>query len=354
MGIVFGVVILIIFINHLSVRLGFEHLSYSVELSKETAEIDEEVTVYSTVENRKLMTVSFLNVIETFPEGFESLKNKYTLFVLPFQRVRKGYLVKGFKRGLHQMKISHLELGDFIGLNKTSQFIEPESSIVILPQRINLADHLEPIGSLNGDWSVKRWILEDPLMTIGLREYTGNEPRKYIHWPSTARHGQMMVRQFDFTTDQSVMIVLNCESMKPCWKPIEVDLIEHCISIARGLMELFEKEKIPYGFITNARSSSQNRYYAHPGLGAHHLNHLVYQLGILDYRLVSFFEPLVDEVISQKGHYTSVVIITPRLLETYLDPINALNKSVVKTTVVSVEEDHINALSPTIVKVRGA
>lgn len=354
MGILLGIVLLIAVLNHLSVRLGFDGMTYQMALSKEAVEVGETVTVYSTIENKKLMTVSFLNVIEHFSEGFEVNKNKYTLFILPYQRVKKGYPIKGQKRGLHEVKTTHLELGDFIGLSKTSQYIEPNCSLVVLPKRIHLDEHLTPHGALNGDWSIKRWILEDPLMTIGLREYTGNEPRKYIHWPSTARHGQMMVRQFDFTTEQSVMIVLNCEAMKPCWKPLEVDLIEQCISITRGLMETFESANVPYGFMTNSRSSSQSHYYAHPGLGKHHLDHLVYQLGILDYRLVSFFEPLLEEVMKQKGHYTTVVLVTPRLLETYPEPINALSKAVVKTMVISLEEGHLELLNPDVAKIRGA
>ncbi len=80
-------------------------------------------------------------------------------------------------------------------------------------------------------------------MTIGIREYTGNEPERYIHWPSSMKYNELMVRNFDFTTDNSVLIALNIETMKPSWEPIEEDLIENCISIARGVMEELEEEK---------------------------------------------------------------------------------------------------------------
>ncbi len=73
-----------------------------------------------------------------------------------------------------------------------------------------MQEELAPAGALLGDISVRRWIVDDPpLMTIGIREYTGNEPERYIHWPSSMKHNKLMVKNFDFTTDNSVLIALN-------------------------------------------------------------------------------------------------------------------------------------------------
>ena len=353
MGIIIGLVIIIIIINQLSVKTGFIDLNYALSLDKEKAEIGEPISVYSTVENRKWLTVSFLTIIESFPQVFSPCRNTYALFMLPFQRVKRRYVIQGKKRGLYVFKDTQQILGDFIGLADTERYVNYTCQMVILPKPLMLEEHLQPYGSMTGDWSVKRWILDDPLMTIGLREYTGNEPMKYIHWPSTARYGQMMVRQFDFTTDRSVMIVLNCEALKPIWVPIEEDLIERCIGLTRGLMMTLEEAHTPYGFTTNIRSVAQEGIYTHPGLGAQHLDDLVYQLGTIDIQKVMFFEPILDNIQHKKGHYTTVVVITPRLLDTYIEPLNALNKSVVKTVVISLESDGFEHLNASILKLEG-
>lgn len=353
MGIIIGLVILVIIINNLSVKTGFIDLYYSLSVDKEKAEIGESISVYSTVENRKWLTVSFLTVVESFPSSFTPRRNKYALFLLPFQRIRRSYLIRGEKRGLHVFNETEHILGDFIGLSSQNRYLPSDCQVVILPKPLRLEDYLRPFGAMTGEWSVKRWILDDPLMTIGLREYTGNEPMKYIHWPSTARYGQMMVRQFDFTTDQSVMIVLNCEALKPSAVPVEVDLIEHCISLTRGLMMTLEEMHTPYGFTTNIRSITQEGIYTHPGLGIQHLDHLVYQLGLIDIQKVMFLEPILESIQHKKGHYTTVVIITPRLLDTYISPINALNKSVVKTVIISLESAGLDRLDASIIKLVG-
>ena len=43
------------------------------------------------------------------------------------------------------------------------------------------------------------------------------------------KYNKLMVKNFDFTTDNSVLVALNTETMKPSWQPIEKDLIESVI-----------------------------------------------------------------------------------------------------------------------------
>lgn len=348
-------IFLTIVINKILLFYGFDNLTYKMEISKKTAEIGEEIEISSIVENNKLLTVSFLKIHENFPKGFNKMNNIYTLLIMPYQRVKRIYKIHGLKRGLYNINDVKLELGDFVGFKTKSAKYKLNNEIIILPKRIELADSIEPIGFLNGDISVKRWILDDPLMTIGIREYTGNEPERYIHWPSSIKHSKLMVKNFDFTTDNSVLVLLNLETMKPSWKPLEEEILEKSISLTRGIMEEFEKLKIPYGFASNAynrNSHYEKGYFFHPGLGQSHLNNLIEILGQLDYRIPTFFETTLKEIRKRQGNFTTVVIITPRVLDTYIEPINLLNKTLSRTVVVSIEEGNLEKLSKNIIKYR--
>lgn len=352
----FGLVVFIFLINRLTLSYGFNNLTYRMEIKKETAEIGEEIEITSIIENKKPLTVSFLKVIEKFPLGFSKINNIYTIFVMPYQRVKRTYKMHIKKRGRYFITEAELEVGDFIGLKTEKQKIPMQKEIIVFPMQINLENSLVPLGSLNGDVSVKRWIIDDPLMTIGIREYTGNEPERFIHWPSSVRYGNLMVKNFDFTTDNSVLVVLNVETMKPCWKPPEEELIEKVISLARGVMEEFEALRIPYGLATNAYnvdSSNEKGYFFHPGLGHSHLDNLLRVLGRIDYRLPSFFETTIKDISKRQGNYTTAVIITPRILDTYIEPINFLSRSVNRTVVISLEEEHLEKLNNNIIKYRG-
>lgn len=349
-----AIIALTYLLNNISLHFGFDDLEYRMEIPDGLYEIGEDITVTSIVENKKILTISFLEVRELFPEQFNIQSNVYTLFIMPFQRVRRTYKVKALKRGHYSLDDVQLKLGDFIGLRSEHKRFLSNNQLTVLPARADLDRDIVPLGSLSGDVSVRRWLVDDPLMTVGIREYTGTEPRKYIHWPSSLRHGQLMVKQFDYTTDNSVMILLNMETMKPCWKPVEEDILEEGISLARGVMEVMEAEGIPYGFASNAFNDSLERrgYYYPTGLGQSHLATFLETLGRLHYRIPAFFELSLEELQQHRGNYTTVVIITPRILESYIQPINQLSHSMGRTVVISLEGEHLEALAGNIIKYR--
>lgn len=351
-----GVIIFTYLINRLTLAYGFINLEYNMEIDKTTAEIGEEIEISSILENRKALNVSFLKVVENFSKGFNMRSNQYTIFIMPYQRVVRKYKVFLMKRGLYTIENTNFEIGDFAGFKTERKTLPIKKEIVILPKKIELAENIVPLGSLSGDISVKRWIIDDPLMTIGIREYTGNEPERFIHWPSALKYGNLMVKNFDFTTDNSVMVVLNIETMKPSFKSIEEDIIEKAISLTRGVLETFQESRIPYGFATNAnnyQTEYRKGHYYHSGLGQNHLNMFLEVLGRVDEKVPPSFETTLKELIRKKGNYTTIVIITPRLLDNYIEGINNLSKTVSSTVVISLEDMLLEQLNKNIKKYRG-
>lgn len=348
-------VLLLYLINHITLKYGYINLDYTLETDTKAYEIGESIQIYASIENRKWLTVPFLKIKEVLPEGITSQYTNYTVYILPQQRVKIGYEVKGTRRGLHTIRETTTELGDFFGFKSIKARIEQNNTIRVKPAPFSLKNQMVFIGSLNGEISIEKHLLADPILIMGIREYTGQEPQKYIHWPSTAKYGNLMVKQFDYTTDQKVMLLLNCESEKPHWGPLEYDIVEKSISIARATLELLEELNIPYAFSTNAHyrgHDHKDHIEVGYGKGKHHLDHIMDQLIGIDYRLSGFFESKLKQVIETKGHYTTVVIITPRILESYIEPINLLAKHSTQTLLLSQEEHLLHHLHPKIIKYR--
>lgn len=352
---VLGLLALTSVINHLALSFGFNRLTYHLTIEAKDYEIGEEIPISSVVENNKLLAVSYLRIDEFFPPHFSAAKNVYSLFILPFQRVKRTYRIQARKRGLHKISKAWLELGDFVGFKFELREVVMNEEIVVLPKKLELAESITPLGPFGGDISVRRWIIDDPLMTIGIREYTGNEPQRFIHWPSSVKYGSLMVKNFDFTSDNSVLVVLNVETTKPRWKPIEEELIDETVSLARGVLEEFQELNIPYGLTTNAynEQSGDWDYYYHAGLGAGHLSDLLHTLGIIHFRVPGFFENTLRDIRRKKGNYTTVVIVTLRILESYPEPINLLAQTVPRTVVIAVKDENMDALGENIIKYRG-
>lgn len=341
--------------NSLALFFGFQDLAYSLNVEARDYEIGEDIPISSVVENDKLLTVSYLKVEDFYPPGFNVARNIYSVFILPFQRVKRVYKIQAEKRGLFLIDEAALELGDFVGFKSKKKKVPLTARVVVLPKKAEPATNLVPLGPIGGDISVRRWIMDDPLMNIGIREYTGHEPWHHIHWPSSARHGELMVKKFDFTTDNSALVLLNVETMKPSWQPIEEELIEQAVSLARGVLEELEELKIPYGLATNAYNEELGaRGYFHPtGLGAGHLGALLHTLGSIHFRIPAFFEYTLQDLGKMHGKYTTAVIITPRILESYIEPIQMLARSLPRTVLIALEPENLAALGDNIIKYRG-
>ncbi len=344
-------VILTYVLNKLTMKYGLFNLTYKREISKKTVEIGEEFQITTTIENRKMLPITFLQVEEKYPKALGIENYNYNLFIMPYQRVKRTYNLSGNKRGAYFLRNVVLGIGDFAGFNVEHKEVGLLQEVLVLPKKLKLQEAVVPYGNFNGPISVKRWIIDDPLMTIGIREYTGYEPERYIHWPSSLRYGQLMVKNFDFTTDNSVLILLNVESMKPFWAGINEETLEKSISLCRGLMEELEEEKIPYGFTTNAYGiniSEKQSYY--PKVGQNHLNYLLETLSKISYGASMPFESLLEYFLKRKGNHTTFVVVTPRIFSSYIEPINVLTKTANRVVVISFQEENLNRLSNNIIK----
>lgn len=341
-------------INGLTLRYGFRNLIYDIEIMKKTAEIEEEVEIISTIENRKLLSLSFISIYERYPRGLSIEERIYNVFILPYERIKRTYTIYGKERGIYFIKNLTLSLGDFIGFKMKHKEINLNKSLIILPRKLELKDSIIPLGSLNGDISVRRWIVDDPLMTNGIREYTGNEPERHIHWPSSLKYGNLMVKNFDFTTDNSVIIILNLESVKPYWDGVKKNEVEKAISLTRSVMEELEDSKIPYGFATNSYSiKEKGSQFYHPGR-CNQLKYFLEILGSINYGIATSFEEHLEKILRQRVSSSTFIVITPKIFDAYIEPLNNLSRTATRTIIISVEKENLDKLNKNIIKYRGA
>ncbi len=360
----FFLVFLGIIINIFSKKHILSNISYKRELSKKVLEIGEEFTITTIIENRKILPVTFLQVIEQLPSTLEYkfkmektiVKGFYyhtmTFFILPFQRIKRSYKAICNSRGRYVFGEVSLLGGDFLGLNVVSKSFLVNQEIVVLPKKIDIEKEIIPYGDYNGDVSVKRWIIEDPTMVIGIREYTGQEPAKNIHWPLSLKHRELMVKNFDFTYENNSMIILNVECSRPYWLKIEESLIESCISVARGVGEIFYERKIPFGFTTNALiyGFPRGENIIYPSSGDLHLSTFLEYLGRISYNVNMPLENILRDYLGKGPFISTYVIITPKVLKEYIPYINSLDYELSRIIIISFYPDNLELISPKIMK----
>lgn len=127
------------------------------------------------------------------------------------QKCRRTWRIKCEKRGVFTIDDVSVTVSDLFGLVRNSRVIKLDQQLRILP----IPAEIEPVemsgDAFIGDIPVRRFVLPDPFVISGAREYTGREPMNRIHWAQSARSGSLMVYCNEFTTERRVMILLNIQ-----------------------------------------------------------------------------------------------------------------------------------------------
>lgn len=301
---------------------------YDQRLSRAMVEIGEEFEIVTTVRNSSRRFIPFIKLSEDVPRvlgvsakmytvGFDENRAKInsSIYMMPRQKMTRRVLVSLAQRGRFTFNGATLYGGDFLGLSEKAKYFPRLREAVVLPTRIDSANLDETLGGFLGDISVNRFILEDPVLTLGFREYTGREPMKQISWPVTARTGRMMVKNYDHTLELTVTVILNIHTK--LYGYAAHPLMERCYSIARGVCETLEEKRIQYAFLTNAMAINMSGAweYVGDGLGGAHLSTILEGLGRATYTCHGNAAALVDGAIHRAESGRAHIVISPTAVD---------------------------------------
>ena len=287
------------------------------------AEPGEVVTWSATVENRSRIPIPFVRLTSTFPVDaqlhsekrrevssairFSSYPVEERMTLAPRRSATRKVTLSFPRRGQYTYGNYQFSSGDLLGFKETCQRGTPQD-IVIMPEHSKQQISIDALGGFLGDISVRRFILEDPILTLGFRDYTGREPMKSISWTRSATAGTLQVKQFDHTAERHVVVLLNTEGASS-------EEFEECLRLTRTVCEKLEQKKIPYGFRTNGNLSGPvgKIFHMAEGLGSRHLRTILYGLGRADKTCFYSFHYLAERTIKHRSSNESYIIITPPL-----------------------------------------
>ncbi len=120
-------------------------------------------------------------------------------------------------RGRFAISDARIELGDHLGLEFVSLAVDPAgATIVVHPRLVELQTLFSDAGRLGG--AGRRLLLRRPagFDFHSVREYTQGESLRRVHWPTTARRGQLMVKELEDTPRDTVVVLLDCDPAGAC------------------------------------------------------------------------------------------------------------------------------------------
>jgi uncharacterized protein (DUF58 family) len=209
---IFFVITFVMFIlAYFHMHLNMPKIEVS-RLAQETAFEDEILNVKMKIRNNLSRGTSYFEILDYFPAA-QPGKEKISLFMLhinPKEEKNFNYTIECYKRGLWKIGPIEVISQDALGFFRMKKTLNVISDIIVYPAFFRVLA-FPPLarGSISWMGVETAKISGDSHEFFGIREYQRGDTISRIHWPSTARHNKLIVKQFERNAIQEATIVMD-------------------------------------------------------------------------------------------------------------------------------------------------
>lgn len=161
-------------------------------------------------------------------------------------------------RGVFQLGPVFAQSGDPFGIFRQRRQIDGASTLVVYPVALPLTQFGRVDGDLTGGALQGERVLHTTTNVSGVREYLPGDTFNRIHWKSTARQRQLMVKEFELDPFADIWIVLDLDERTMAGSGVE-SVEEYAVTIAATLSKYFLDENRAVGFVSHGLLLSPDR-----------------------------------------------------------------------------------------------
>ena len=258
-----GLIALLLFLLQRKVyeKLWDKNLKVSISFAQTGISEGEEGQIVEIVENRKRLPLNMLKVkfqtsrnLEFADDPGTKVSDQYyrnDIFqIRGGERVTRKLSFTGKKRGYYNIKSIDLVGYDLFLSVEMLKSEGTEFYLYVYPSIFDSREFWTSLQKLNGEVLVKRHLMEDPFEYRGIREYQPFDDIRSVNWKATAKTGELMVNQKNYTAMQTIRIFLNVEDSGILKKEMAV---ESSMQIVMGLAAFFLSQGIKVACYSNGR-----------------------------------------------------------------------------------------------------
>jgi uncharacterized protein (DUF58 family) len=255
-------------------------------------------------------------------------------------------------RGGFVLGPTRITSGDPFGIFRVSKSYPATASLVVLPMLFSVAEFLSPPGLLPGGKAIRRKSIDITPHAAGVREYVAGDPMKRIHWPTSIRRGQLMVKEFEQDPQSEVWLFLDTYKTAHLAKPGEnyetppIDdlfllrrrtvklapsTLEYSVSIAASLAHYFIDQRRAVGLV----SASEHSFKVIPAERSERQEaKILEELAFLQAESTYTLPGLVTAQLGQLPQGSSAILITPMIWPELLLGVDSLLRRNLRPVVV--------------------
>jgi uncharacterized protein (DUF58 family) len=232
------------------------------------------------------------------------------------------------RRGRYALGPVTLTSGDPLGLFRFTRAIPGSASLVVTPATVDIPQFSPPTGYLPGGESMHRRTPYVTASVSGVRDYAPGDSLSRIHWPTTARTGRLISKEFELDPLADVWIFLDMyqdshaetileEQARDVPLPwltqhaeqlaLPSSTVEYGVTIAASLAQHFLQADREVGFLSYAAT----REVVQPDRGERQLSRLAEILAVIKPEgRVPIAQALATDG-AMLARHTTLIVVTP-------------------------------------------
>ena len=229
-------------------KYSLNRVEYRRRLSSHRVFFGEEVKMEVEVSNRKPLPLPWLQADDEIPKEVTLLKGKTmsdyslthqllsNLFSISwYHKVKRHYTIQCPQRGYFTFGPTKISSGDMFGFYTRYKELDTSDYLIVYPKIVPLEKlgipSMQPLGEIR----TRNHLFQDPVLTMGIREYQYGDSLKSIHWKSTARTGRLQTKIFEPTTTIDMGIFLDVRTVQPPYWGVITEKLELAIVAAASM-----------------------------------------------------------------------------------------------------------------------
>ncbi len=322
--------ILVIGGSYILTRLGLADLEAGYAVSQLTAHVGDKLQVTYTLRNTSRLPKPWLEIHNptTLPGGLPG--RAITLG----SRSERSWLVRAplLRRGHFRIEPLQIRTGDPFGFFEASASVGQGIAVVVYPRVEKLPLWRLPAAGIEGSHAAPERTLQATPLATTVRPYAPGDAFNRIHWRSTARHGEIQVKEFELEQTADAWIFLDLERSGQAGRG-EDSTVEVAVRIAASVADKALLENRAVGMTVNAHRMAVLP--ADRGSRQH--------LKVM--QLLAAVEgdgstPLAESLVAAAGRLRrgmTAIVITPSLDLAWIRPLAALRSRGIGSVVVTLD-----------------
>ncbi len=330
--------ILVIGGSYILVRLGLTDLEAGYAVSQLHGHVGDRMRVTYTLRNGSRLPKLWLEVHNptTLPGALPG--RAITLG----GRSERSWLIRVplSRRGHFRIEPLHIRTGDPFGFFEAAATVGQGVSVIVYPRLEPIPSWRLPSAILEGSHASPERTLQTTPLATSVRPYAPGDAMNRIHWKTTARHGELQVKEFDLEQTADAWIILDLQRGIGGGRGDE-STTEAAIRVAAAVSDKAIAENRAVGFTVNAGRTA----FLPADRGGRQHQKIMQLLAAVE---ADGHAPLVETLISTVGRLRrgmTAVVITPSLDPSWVRPLASLRTRGVACVVVTFDVGEYDAVA---------